>query len=226
MSFFSEFSSQIGSRHTVLLSKRELLGTSATICCLMGSGPYAMQCPRDSEDAALVRLLCESDPQAVELLLQCHGDRVRGYLHRRFPSLDAAETHDILVDAILKLIETFDPQRGSPGGWLVFLAHRAAIDVLRSGRTRGMPQGNLAEVSSPESSETPLDHLVYQERLQEVRAAFASLSDLERAIIEADLDAGEPACAERLAARFDTTEGSIYSARRRARKKLLARLKP
>ena len=140
MSFFSEFSSQIGGRHTVLLSKRELLGTSATICCLMGSGPYAMQCPRDSEDAALVRLLCESDPQAVELLLQCHGDRVRGYLHRRFPSLDAAETYDILVDAILKLMETFDPQRGSPGGWLVFLAHRAAIDVLRSGRTRGMPR--------------------------------------------------------------------------------------
>jgi len=145
-------------------------------------------------------------------------------LHRRFPSLDAAEIHDILVDAILRLMETFDPLRGSPAGWLVFLAHRAAIDKLRSPRTSLEPREPLADQPAANGLPTPLEGLIYQERLAEIRAALCSLSDLERAIIEADLDAGEPADAARLAARLGTTTGSIYAARRRARKKLLQRL--
>ncbi len=70
---------------------------------------------------------------------------------------------------------------------------------------------------------TPLENLATQERWLEVEEVIRSLSSLEQAVVEADLDEGGAALAEEIATRLQTTPGSVYAARQRARRKLLAR---
>ncbi len=175
----------------------------------------------DPDDRFLVRLICTGDQQAVALLLQHHGGPVRAHLRRRFPSLRDSEIHDVLVDAVLKLLDTFDPERGRPGGWLLFLANRIAIDVLRKGASRGVMEVPVGDWEFADPTSSPLENLMDHERLDAVHDALDALSPLERGVIQADLDACGTACATRLAECFDTTEGSIYAARRRARLRLL-----
>ncbi|HVW39138.1 MAG TPA: hypothetical protein VHB99_17605, partial [Pirellulales bacterium] len=69
---------------------------------------------------------------------------------------------------------------------------------------------------------SPCDHLLRLEFQSAVNQAMSQLSELERAVIEADIDAGKQARAGSLARRLRTTEHSIYAARARARRKLLA----
>jgi DNA-directed RNA polymerase specialized sigma24 family protein len=65
-----------------------------------------------------------------------------------------------------------------------------------------------------------LSQVIAGESLAEVAAAITRLPRLERAVLEADLAAGEAVSAASLAESLHTTEGSIYAARRRARKRL------
>ena len=85
------------------------------------------------DDSQLVQLIREGDDLAVRFVLQLHGPRIQGYLRKRFPSFDDQHVHDVLVDAVLRLVATFDAERGAVGPWLLLLAHRAAVDSLRGG---------------------------------------------------------------------------------------------
>ncbi len=176
------------------------------------------------DDSRLVQLIKEGDDLAVGLVLQLHAGRVQGYLRRRFPSFDDQDLHDVMVDSVLRLVRTFDPERGALGPWLLLLAHQAAVDLLRSGVAHRSTVALGAEHDVIDGSLGPDIQLLQSERLQEVRQALNGLSRLERAVIEADLDAGETADAKTLARQYETTEGSIYAARQRARKKLITLL--
>jgi RNA polymerase sigma factor (sigma-70 family) len=177
------------------------------------------------DDSHLVQLVQEGDDLAVALILQVHGGRVQGYLRKRFPSFDDHDLHDVLVDAVLRLVRTYDADRGALGPWFLLLAHQAAVDLLRRGTTTRATVGLGAEHEVLDGRSSPESQMIGSERLQEVRRALTELSPLERAVIEADLDAGEAADARTLARMHNTSEGSIYAARRRARKKLAALLK-
>lgn len=181
-----------------------------------------MQQGPDPEDAHLVRLICQDDPEAAGVLLHRCGGRVHGHLRRRFPSLDDSDIHDILVDALLRLLETFDPQRGSPGPWLLFLAHRAAVDRIRASSARQKTVRFAADQEVEDLSGDPVDALLWAERREQIALAVQALPGLERAVMEADLEAESAAPAAQLAKQLNTTEGSIYTARQRARQKLAA----
>jgi RNA polymerase sigma factor (sigma-70 family) len=130
---------------------------------------------------------------------------------------------DVLADAMLVLAGTFDPSRGSLAAWFLFLAHQQAVAVIRSRRTRREAR-QLDGVPEPaDPAPHGVDQLLAEERLAHVREALAVLSDLERSVIEADLGAQRVVAAEQLAVQLNTTAGSVYSARRRARRKLLKR---
>jgi RNA polymerase sigma factor (sigma-70 family) len=177
------------------------------------------------DDSQLVQLIREGDDLAVRLVLQLHGGRIQGYLRKRFPSFDDQHVHDVLVDAVLRLVATFDPDRGAVGPWLLLLAHRAAVDLLRGGAAQWSTVTLDHQFDVAEGGPSPESQLIDDEQQQLVRQSLQELSRLERAVIEADLDAGTTADAGQLARQHDTSEGSIYAARRRARTKLWKRLK-
>ncbi len=172
-------------------------------------------------DAELASLLC-SDPEAgFSLLLQRFGARINGYLKGHFPSLDDAQREDVLTDAMLGVARSFDASRGSLAAWLLLLAHQQAVRRLRDAHAQlGVAEPLWSDVSGGEDPQAVLETT---ERLQQLRAALASLPGLERAVLEADMEAGRPERAEQLARQLETTEASIYAARRRGRVKLRQR---
>jgi RNA polymerase sigma factor (sigma-70 family) len=171
----------------------------------------------------MAELIRSGSDEGITSLLQEYGGRVSGYLRRRFPSFDDHDILEVLADAVLVLANTFDPTRGSLAAWLLFLAHQQAVGKLRSRNSAAASQTLEDQFEPLARSRSPLDELVTQERLLKVHQVMASLSDLERAVIEADLAEGTVVQAEQLAGRLKTTEGSVYAARQRARRKLVER---
>lgn len=175
------------------------------------------------DDQALVRLYQRDANEGLMAVLQRYGGKARNYLRKQYdPLLDDHQREQAVLDAALKVMETFDPSRGKPlGGWLIFLADREAINLLRREerhyRNRvAMPLSDDARFGAGDENRAEIREFV--EHLEEVLQS--RLSELERKVIQADMDAGKAANAGELAERFETDARSIYAARVRARRKL------
>lgn len=170
----------------------------------------------------IVRLIHTEPQQGFTLLLQQFGGRIRGYLSQRFPSLDDADSQDVVTDAMLALAGSYDSDRGSLPAWFLLLAHQKAVALLRSRKSLHVirADGGLEEEHAGAESD-PLAALESQERMQELFRAIRGLPGLERSVVEADVAAGRSVIARKLADQLGTSEGSIYAARRRARIKLM-----
>ncbi len=183
-----------------------------------------MDRPSEEHERQIARWLRQGEPRGVSHVLEHYGPRVAGYLRRRFPSLDDHGLHDVLADAVLALADSFDADRGSLAAWLLLLAHQRAVSRLRTQRTAPRWESWDDSMVEPASAAiTSLEELVIQERLTQVDEIIGSLSVLEQAVVRADLDAGRCVPAADLAPRLHTTAGSVYAARQRARRKLVAR---
>lgn len=166
--------------------------------------------------------------ESVRLLLERYGGGVRAALRRRFPSV--RDEHLLLQgmhDAARGLLDVYQPSKGtSLGGWFLFVAARRVSDILRGERQYRLRMLPLTGHEWSDHHATPAGELASEEFRQRVAEALELLSPLERAVIEADIDAGKQACAARLSKQLKTTEQSVYAARARARRKLLRRLSP
>lgn len=174
-------------------------------------------------DAELVELWRRGDrAESVRLLWQWYGGRVRAALRRRFPSVrDEHLLSQAMNDAARTLLEIYRPDKGaSLSGWFLFVAARRVYDSLRGERQYRLRSLPLTAGHLDDRHPTPAGALAGEEFRQQVQEALARLSPLERAVIEADIDAGKQAGAAKLARRLETTEQSVYAARARARRKL------
>ena len=180
-------------------------------------------------DEQIVRAYAADAAQGVRLLLRAHGGRVRKVLSRRYAYvLDEDHLDAAVYDAAQKALSRHDGTRGSLGGWFLFLADRQAVNFLRAEephRTHTVPLGE--NEFADQRCCGPHD----QAATAELAAAVAEvmkieLSELERGVIQADIDADGAASVQKLAQHFDTTNWSIYAARARGRAKLLAALTP
>ncbi len=178
---------------------------------------------RSSEisDSEIMQLIRDDPDQGFTQLLRLYGGRVQGYLCRRFPSLDESGRSDAVTDAMLALVDTFDDQRGSLPSWFLLLAHQHAVGALRSRKPFLAADAQPTELDEVDRGGDLLDEMVTLERVREVHQVIRTLPVLERAVLEADLAEGHTVAAHALAEAFETTVGSIYAARKRARTKLI-----
>lgn len=180
-------------------------------------------------DAELIELWRRGDcGESVRLLWEWYGGRVRSALRRRFPSVrDEHVLAQAMNDAARTLLDIYRPDKGaSLSGWFLFVAARRVCDSLRGERQHRLRSLPLAAGHLDDRHPTPAGALAGQEFRLQVQTALGRLSPLERAVIEADIDAGKQAGAAELALRLETTEQSIYAARARARRKLERWLSP
>jgi RNA polymerase sigma factor (sigma-70 family) len=187
------------------------------------AGQQSAQQSAQQAEQQIIQLIRQGEQSGFALLLQSYGGRIAGYLRQRFPSLDDHDIQDLLADAMLTLVDSFDSSRGSLAAWFLFLARQQAVGRLRAGRSRPHTEALTADDEPLDTQATPLENMATQERWLEVEEVIRSLSSLEQAVVEADLDEGGAAAAEDLANRLRTTPGSVYAARQRARRKLLIR---
>lgn len=131
---------------------------------------------RDHDDAALSEIYARHSRSVFSLSLRVLGD--------------ASAAEDVLQEVFLKLWrqpESFDPDRGNLGSWLLSVAHHRSIDVVRRRRTRGeqqLSEGVYDIAERPDVSINPVDAAGNQELAVAVRRALAQIPDAQRQAIE------------------------------------------
>jgi len=109
-------------------------------------------------DEELYRRFADGDERAFEVLLDRHGGRVLGYMHRFFGDYELA--CDLTQDVFLRVISAAPDFRGNCS-FLTFLfrvIRNLCIDVMRSRRSR--PDAGAASLDDDDCGERPLSEVV------------------------------------------------------------------
>jgi RNA polymerase sigma-70 factor (ECF subfamily) len=130
----------------------------------------------------LLRRVARGDERAFAELYDQVAPRVYGLVLRvvRDPAMAEEVAQEALVEA-WRTAARFDQARGSAVSWLLTIAHRRAVDRVRS------EQAGAARIRKVATVETPYDEVVEQatsriER-QQVRRCMGGLTDLQREAI-------------------------------------------
>lgn len=176
-------------------------------------------------DTETIRLLASDDPDGLRRMLLDHGGCLRDQLRHDFGQVfDASTLDEVMSLATIRAWthrRRFDPRLGTLRAWLMVIARHCALRLLRSRRRPGLrflsemdePPEPLSHDEEPGAERLPL--------LADLHTGIFRLSDLRRAVILADIEAGGTAPAAEIARRLNTTISSVYQARRQARVQLV-----
>jgi len=129
--------------------------------------------------AAQLSLVARGDAAAFDALFEQVGPSVFGTVRRVIR--DPAQSEEVTQDVLLEVWRTafkFDPARGSAMAWVMTLAHRRAVDRVRSVQKQTERELRTATAEIPyddviEAVETSLDR-------ERVRRCLNSLTELQR----------------------------------------------
>ncbi len=181
-----------------------------------------------ARDLRTIRLLRAGDAEGLERLLADHGAIVRSRLSHQFGRLlDDSEIDDVMELATIRIWRSatrFDETLGTLRAWFAVIARNCALRLL------GEPHRSLlvflgdADVAVEAKSEAGPTSPERQRLLRDLAKCLSRLPLLQRAVLCADLEAGEVVPAHELATRFATSANSIYVSRRKGRRALRAAL--
>ena len=146
---------------------------------------------RSVEDAQptledLLSKVTKGDQTAFAALYDRVGSQVYGMVRRvlRDPSQSEEITQEVMLE-VWRSASRFDRSRGSANGWIMTMAHRRAVDRVRSeqaSRNRDHKVGSRdAGAAAFDSVSEDVEIRMEQE---EVRQALGDLTDLQREAIE------------------------------------------
>jgi len=132
----------------------------------------------------LLRLAARGDEQAFAALYDQLSPRVYG-LARRVVR-DPAQAEEVAQEALVEVWRTasrFDASKGSAAAWVLTIAHRRAVDRVRSAQAGADRERRVAAASN----ETPYDDVVEEVttslEVQQVRRCLKGLTELQREAI-------------------------------------------
>ena len=174
----------------------------------------------DPEDeSTLAARVSEGDRDAFELVFKRFGGAVRSMSMRVLR--DEALADDVVQEVFVRFWnepQRFDGRRGSLRTFLVTLAHRRSVDVIRSEEARSRREERVPKDVSPS-----IDEEVWARSLSDkVRAALAELSEDERDAITLAYFGGLSYV--EVAARLGAPEGTVKSRIRAGMRKLSTEL--
>jgi RNA polymerase sigma-70 factor, ECF subfamily len=148
--------------------------------------PASTAAPADvTRDEDLLGAVARGDQEAFEALYDRLAPLVHGIARRvvRDPDQSEEVTQEVLVE-VWRKDARFDPDRGAARSWVATMAHRRAVDRVRSeqaARARTEKVGIREQVRDhDEVSEQVERRLEYQQ----VREALSALTDLQREAVE------------------------------------------
>jgi RNA polymerase sigma-70 factor, ECF subfamily len=137
------------------------------------------------DPAALLQRVARGDEAAFERLYDLVSAPVFGLVRRIVR--DPAQSEEVTQEVMLELWRTaarYSPERGSPMTWVMTLAHRRAVDRVRSAQaaTDREDRAHRQEAGRPfdEVSEQVGTRLEYEQ----VRRCLGSLTELQRQSVE------------------------------------------
>ena len=135
----------------------------------------------DDPDTLLLRT-AHGDERAFERLYDAVAPRVFGLIRRivRNPAQAEEVAQEVLVE-VWRTATRFDPDRGTATSWIFTIAHRRAVDRVRS------EQAGTDRMKRVATSDVPYDDVVeavaaHLEQLQ-VRRCLAGLTEMQREAI-------------------------------------------
>jgi RNA polymerase sigma-70 factor (ECF subfamily) len=127
---------------------------------------------RDPDLVALLARVARGDHQAFELLYGELAGPVYGVIRQVLR--DPAQSEEIAQEVLLEIWRTasrFDPARGSPAAWALTIAHRRAVDRVRS-----------ATASSRREEKAAVDHSSLDDDVAEVVAGTLDRQRVRRCL--------------------------------------------
>lgn len=133
-----------------------------------------------ASDEALLAGLADGDPDAAVAFVRRYQRRVYGLAVTLLGDRSLAD--DVAQEAMVRAWRHaggFDPRRGSVSTWLLAITRNLAIDALRAGRVKPVPDEVLL-AALPATGDLPGDASVSADELRRVAAALAAMPEEQR----------------------------------------------
>jgi len=140
---------------------------------------------RDPDLADLLARVARGDHQAFEVVYGELAGPVYGVVRQVLR--DPAQSEEIAQEVLLEIWRTasrFDPERGSAAAWSLTIAHRRAVDRVRSETAGSRREQKAAPDLSAAIDDDVADVVASRLDQQRVRRCLGSLTDLQRESIK------------------------------------------
>ncbi|MBI3217491.1 MAG: sigma-70 family RNA polymerase sigma factor [Mycobacterium sp.] len=166
---------------------------------------------------ALLRRVARRDAEAFAAFYDATRSRVYGLVTRVLRDRGYSEetTQEVYLQ-VWRSADNFDPTAGSALSWLMTLAHRRAVDRVRSEQAAGQRDSRYAAVSVVPPMDHVTDSVIASDERQRVVACIDGLTDLQRECIQLAYYDGltYAQVSERLAAGLPTIKSRMRDALR------------
>ena len=133
----------------------------------------------------LFRRSARGDENAFAAVYDATAARVHGLVLRviRDPAQAEEVTQETFLEA-WRIASRFDPDRGSALSWLLTLAHRRAVDRVRSAEAASRRDGTYHDQNITVAHDSTAEAATTAIEAQRVRSAMKTLTDVQREAIE------------------------------------------
>jgi RNA polymerase sigma-70 factor (ECF subfamily) len=158
-------------------------GEQATGDQATGQQPTGEQAAAEQAEhlADLLSQVAGGDMAAFETLYDAVVPRVAGLVQRvlRDPAQSDEVTQEVLVE-VWRTAPRFDPSRGTAAAWILTIAHRRAVDRVRSAQAALERDARVAQRDYRVAYDDVSEQVERRLEAREVRACLDSLSELQR----------------------------------------------
>lgn len=166
---------------------------------------------------ALLRRVAHQDPEAFAALYDATRSRIYGMVSRVLRDRGYSEetTQDVYLQ-VWRTAESYDPASGSALAWLLTLAHRRAVDRVRSEQAASQRDSRYGAATVERDSDHVIDAVLSGEERQRVTACLDGLTGVQRECIELAYYQGMTyvQVSERLSANLATVKSRMRDALR------------
>jgi len=137
------------------------------------------------DEEALLLAVARGDQAAFAALYDRIGALVHGIVRRvvRDPAQSEEVTQEVMVE-VWRTAVRFDPDRGSARTWILTMAHRRAIDRVRSEQASRNRTQRVAGQQHARDFDEVSEHVEVAFEHEQVRTALDTLTDLQRQAVE------------------------------------------
>ena len=135
--------------------------------------------------AELLRQSSRGDQEAFARLYDATSRRIYGLVLRivRDPSMSEEVTQEVYLD-VWRTSARFDPAKGSALSWLMTIAHRAAVDRVRSSEASRRRDDAHAHATQDVDFDATAEAAQSSLEAQRVRKALTTLTEAQRSAVE------------------------------------------
>jgi RNA polymerase sigma-70 factor (ECF subfamily) len=165
----------------------------------------------------LLRRVARRDVDAFSALYDHTRARVFGLVLRVLRDAGYSEetTQEVYLE-VWRTADTFDPAKGSPLSWLLTLAHRRAVDRVRSEQAANQRESRYGAANVELSADVVVDSAIARDEWRRVTECLDGLTDAQRQCIELAYYGGltYAEVSQRLSAKLSTIKSRMRDALR------------